>query len=384
MDNQLDRIRELCAQLLKHPETIPWYEREVLARELEEYLQTLETEKHGEIAPVLLTLAEDVKWDVRRAVARALPHLRTDDFKLIAAKLMGDENRFVRQAMATGMAVKERKARDKNRERSAVDRSIERIESLRRRFGEQAANEIFKVGELYYDALAGPVAHDMNGVLDPINTCVDTIRSALADLRVSDPLIDEALGLMNNRLEFLQRLVDDMRLYSLAVVENAQQLRLAPLLTEARSMARDRLKSQGIAIGADGVDEVPTGIVIEMDRNHMLRAFKNIIRNAYESYPAEAVNRPVHIRAWFAKPDLVAIEIRDEGGGVGERHLERLRTFTFGNSTKRNQGGTGFGLPIARRMVRAHGGDISIESTPGKGTAVKLTIPLQQSEGEEE
>lgn len=57
---------------------------------------------------------------------------------------------------------------------------------------------------------------------------------------------------------------------------------------------------------------------------------------------------------------------------------------SFGNSTKRNQGGTGFGLPIARRMVRAHGGDISIESTPGKGTAVKLTIPLQQSEGEEE
>ncbi len=384
MGESMKRIDAVCRRLLKDPEAIPWHERETLARKIGESLQRLEDEKHSGLVPVLEVLAADGKWDVRRAVANALPHLRSEDFERLAGMLSGDENRFVRQAMLSGLSARERNARDRNRKRSAIDRAMERIESLRRRHGDRVANEVFRVGELYYDALAGPVAHDMNGVIDPLDASLATIRESLAALGVDDIDVSESIALMTDRLGFLQRLIGDMRQYALASPETVRNTRLAPLIAEARSMARDRLKAKGIAIGRDGRDDVPKGIVVEISRDHILRAVKNVIRNAYESYPADAKNRPVHVRAWYETKDMVAVEVRDEGGGIGAKHLAKVKTFTFGNSTKKNEGGTGFGLPTARRFIRAHGGEISIDSEPGKGTVVRMTIPVRQQEGEDE
>jgi signal transduction histidine kinase len=66
------------------------------------------------------------------------------------------------------------------------------------------------------------------------------------------------------------------------------------------------------------------------------------------------------------------VRVRDTGPGIGPDELEHVfdRFYRSPGST-----GSGLGLPIARNLVRAHGGQISIESQPGAGTVVRFTLP---------
>ena len=80
-----------------------------------------------------------------------------------------------------------------------------------------------------------------------------------------------------------------------------------------------------------------------------------------------------------ADADQVEIVIADEGCGASPMDLEEIRQFIPGKTSKKNQG-TGFGLPIAKRNILAHGGDLSIVSRKGEGTVVTIGLPLEQGE----
>ena len=70
--------------------------------------------------------------------------------------------------------------------------------------------------------------------------------------------------------------------------------------------------------------------------------------------------------------------IRDDGSGIPAEQLVRVFEPFF---TTRAEG-TGLGLPIARRIARAHGGELTIESEPGHGTIVRISLPRDQLNGE--
>jgi signal transduction histidine kinase len=68
--------------------------------------------------------------------------------------------------------------------------------------------------------------------------------------------------------------------------------------------------------------------------------------------------------------------------GVDEVDLKDLRQFMPGRTSKKNRG-TGFGLPIAEKNVRAHGGQLSLESQRDRGTTVTMVLPIEQQKGDE-
>ena len=76
------------------------------------------------------------------------------------------------------------------------------------------------------------------------------------------------------------------------------------------------------------------------------------------------------------------IVVTDNGTGIAADDLVDIRQFRPGTSTKKNQGGTGFGLPTAYRYAVAHGGGLAIESEEDKGTVVTITLPVEQEETE--
>jgi signal transduction histidine kinase len=109
-------------------------------------------------------------------------------------------------------------------------------------------------------------------------------------------------------------------------------------------------------------------------------ALANVVKNAVEAYATgpKAIERGVvWVRAQVVGDEVVEIVVEDQGMGISVEDLEELRQFTPGKTTKRNQG-TGFGLPIARRNTRAHGGELSIVSQEGVGTTVTMTLPLDR------
>ena len=98
------------------------------------------------------------------------------------------------------------------------------------------------------------------------------------------------------------------------------------------------------------------------------RAFVNIIRNAIEAMPKGGAltlkNRSLG--------DEVEFIFSDTGVGISEEDFEKIFTPLFTTKPK----GMGFGLPICKRVVEAHGGKISVESTIGKGTTFTLNLPI--------
>ena len=114
------------------------------------------------------------------------------------------------------------------------------------------------------------------------------------------------------------------------------------------------------------VDNVKT---IEADRGELGEAVWNVIENALKYAP----DAPIHLRAARTNGHAV-ITVRDEGPGMSES--ERIHAFErFYRGDRRGEiTGTGLGLAIAKRAVERAGGEISIDSAPGQGTAVTITI----------
>ncbi|MFZ2040039.1 MAG: ATP-binding protein, partial [Desulfobacterales bacterium] len=103
----------------------------------------------------------------------------------------------------------------------------------------------------------------------------------------------------------------------------------------------------------------------------------NLIVNACQSLPDR--DRGVRIAtACDQVENRIVIEVSDEGCGIPEESLQRIRDPFF--TTKREAGGTGLGLAIVDRIVRDHGGQISLDSTVGQGTTARVFLPLEKIE----
>jgi signal transduction histidine kinase len=115
-------------------------------------------------------------------------------------------------------------------------------------------------------------------------------------------------------------------------------------------------------------NEVSAAAMLSADRDQLFRVLLNLARNAEE---ALAEGGLISISAWRQRGRMV-IELADTGKGVPEAAQAHLFE-AFAGSTR--PGGTGLGLPIAREIMRAHGGDIELAHTGDDGTAFRLTLP---------
>lgn len=99
----------------------------------------------------------------------------------------------------------------------------------------------------------------------------------------------------------------------------------------------------------------------------------NLVVNACQALP-EADRSVTVTTGYEAKEKQIILAVKDQGEGIDANALKRLTDPFF--TTRREQGGTGLGLAISDRIVKDHGGSMYFESTPGKGTTVRVTFPL--------
>ena len=104
------------------------------------------------------------------------------------------------------------------------------------------------------------------------------------------------------------------------------------------------------------------------DRIKLQEVFLNLLKNARE---AVSENGTIRLASEFVDQTLV-ITITDDGCGIPEEDLEII----FDAFVTHKSGGTGLGLSIARRVTEAHGGSISVTSTPGQGTSFIVRLPV--------
>jgi signal transduction histidine kinase len=107
---------------------------------------------------------------------------------------------------------------------------------------------------------------------------------------------------------------------------------------------------------------------VTADSFQLKHALLNLVLNALQATPAGGSIHVAHGR----RGDRLAIEVIDSGEGIAPDKLDRVFDVFF---TMR-EGGTGLGLPIARRIVEEHGGTLALESRPGAGTTARILLPL--------
>jgi signal transduction histidine kinase len=108
---------------------------------------------------------------------------------------------------------------------------------------------------------------------------------------------------------------------------------------------------------------------VRADRYLLERAALNLVSNAVEATPRGGeVRLAVSVRDGEAELAVV-----DRGSGIAAERLPRI--FDAFASTKRTGAHVGMGLPNVKRIVDAHGGQVSVESTPGKGSTFRIALP---------
>ncbi len=108
---------------------------------------------------------------------------------------------------------------------------------------------------------------------------------------------------------------------------------------------------------------------IEADPYQIEQVILNLVLNACEAMP-EGGNIWVRTRS---KDSQVIIEVEDQGVGIPQEHLEAIFEPFF--TTKKETGGSGLGLSISYGIIKSHGGEIEVESEPGKGSLFRVILP---------
>jgi len=163
-------------------------------------------------------------------------------------------------------------------------------------------------------------------------------------------------------MRHLARLVEDLG--TLAHAE-AGALELRKEAVDLGDLIRDVAAALPRPIAVEVPAELPA---LEVDPVRIRQVLLNLLANALRHTPAEGVVS-VEIQA---QPRRMLIRVRDSGSGIAPEDLPRLfERFQKGSDSR----GSGLGLPIARKLVLAHGGDIGIESAVGKGTEVTVSLP---------
>ena len=165
--------------------------------------------------------------------------------------------------------------------------------------------------------------------------------------------VENAVVRMNKVLTQLRRGGDDARIQSVA---------LAEILNEAAASKKAfKLRPQ--------LELPPDGLRVQAERERLTRAIGHLLQNALEATPTTG---QVTLRAHEESGQAI-IEIIDTGSGMDEAFI-RTRLFQPFDSTK--GAGMGIGAYECRETLRALGGSIEVDSTPGSGTRFRLTLPL--------
>jgi len=367
-------LTEALARLRADRDSIPWPQRrQVVAR----IAGPLAEGQAGEpFRSLLLLLAEDSKWEVRKDVADALATIPDNDLAVLAEKLRDDSHTYVRRAAKQSIERRRKAAREAQKRKRGVDLVLALYQELEDEHGPAIAEKARRLAEQLYDTLIVATVHEMRSVLTALKEDSARVIERHEAGQLDPSFLRRKFVKIADRLAFLERLLDDMRNYAQPISDERVAVPVADLLTEARSIVSENLKARNINPRAVAlIVSDPPDLVVKVSRVHIVRAIVNVLQNAYDFLPIAAggPKGQIQIRA-AQKGKQVHIVVQDDGEGIPAANLDEVRQCLPGRTSRRHVG-TGFGLCNARRFIEAHGGTLRIDSKENEGTAVTLTLP---------
>jgi two-component system, OmpR family, phosphate regulon sensor histidine kinase PhoR len=213
------------------------------------------------------------------------------------------------------------------------------------------------------------VSHEIRTPLTVLAGFVETMGS----LPLSEVERRRVLLLMTQQTDRMQALVAD--LLTLAQLEGSPRpapdrwVAVAPLMQRVQVDAA-ALSHQRHVLSFIGGDDAE----IAGSDSELQSAIGNLVNNAVRYTPEGG---QVSVRFAWRDDGSAYIEVADSGVGISREHIPRLteRFYRVDSSRSRETGGTGLGLSIVKHVVQRHGGEVDIDSEPGRGSIFRLTFP---------
>jgi signal transduction histidine kinase len=185
-------------------------------------------------------------------------------------------------------------------------------------------------------------------------------------------------GVMSRETERLHRLVEGLLAFGRMEARGSETHfeTVDPVELAESAVAEFQPGAHRVELTTNGVK--PRSTAIRANREALSRAIRNLLENAVKYSPnAPAVQ--VHLER---KGDRLAIRVHDDGFGIPAAEQKRIfDKFVRGAASKAlNVPGTGIGLAMTQQIVRAHGGEIQLESEPGRGTTFTIELPVEMAE----
>lgn len=241
----------------------------------------------------------------------------------------------------------------------------QQLDELRRSYTElRASREVLARTEKIraLGQLAAGVSHDLKNILNPLSLQLQVLKRKLG----RDPAAAaEAAGRMEEEIRHGIDVVERLRAFSRQAPETSEVVDLERLASTALELGRSRLDLHSRVEVVEALAPAPP---VQARASELVTAVVNLVFNALEALP-ESGGR-IEIRTGGAD-DGGWIEVADNGPGMAPEVAHQVFEPFF--TTKRE--GTGLGLAMVDAFIRRHGGKVTLDTAPGRGTRVRLWFP---------
>jgi signal transduction histidine kinase len=214
--------------------------------------------------------------------------------------------------------------------------------------------------------LAAGVAHEIGNPLNSLHIHLQLMQRSVQKLHDGERAeLEQSIDVARSEVNRLDSIVTQ---FLKAIRPSRPQLRpenVNAIVEESVRFFRPELQDREIVVEQELRSDLP---LLQLDRDQMKQAFYNVIKNS-----VEAMHRHGTLRIRTDLDDThVIVRFSDTGGGMSAENLSHVFKPYF--TTKPS--GSGLGLLIVRRIVREHGGELSIESSQGKGLTLTIRLPF--------
>lgn len=217
--------------------------------------------------------------------------------------------------------------------------------------------------------MAAVIAHEVKNPLGGIEVMAGLLRRRIGDVPETQALVRDIINEAKMANAIVQEVLEFVRPIRLQV----EATTVADALQAAVPLADSKGQRGAVAIDVSLPPALPR---IQADAHQLTQLFTNLLVNAYEAMQGHGRitigAAVVRLDEGGDSRDAVAIDVADDGPGMAAEVLERV--FDPFYTTKAQ--GSGLGLAIVRKIIHAHDGRIDLRSAPGRGTAIRMTLPI--------
>ena len=209
----------------------------------------------------------------------------------------------------------------------------------------------------------------------PLGALLSALQALLSGADEQTELRKELLQGMESEVVLLQHLLEDLAHLeqgSSSLDLHWQAIRVSEWLPKFLITWNEAALEKRLSWNQEIPDDLP---VVMFDPDRIAQALGNLLSNAVRYTPAGGM---VKVLA-SSEENFLTIQVQDTGPGItAEEQTNIFQPLYRGRAAKRFSDGMGLGLPIARDLVQAHNGELTVQSTPGQGSQFTIRLPLQQ------